>query len=106
MQNLRILLILLVLLSCSNEEEKRDISSVSRGDNNEDLSLLSEDFQEKIYSPLPNLHVAVGYGLANSILVVGDGESLIIDTMGGIETANRVIKDMGDLNPNKEIKIA
>ena len=106
MQNLRILLILLVLLSCSNEEEKRDISSVSRGENNEDLSLLSEDFQEKIYSPLPNLHVAVGYGLANSILVVGDGESLIIDTMGGIETANRVIKDMGDLNPNKEIKIA
>ena len=51
MQNLRILLILLVLLSCSNEEEKRDISSVSRGENNEDLSLLSEDFQEKIYSP-------------------------------------------------------
>ena len=49
MQNLRILLILLVLLSCSNEEEKRDISSVSRGENNEDLSLLSEDFQEKIY---------------------------------------------------------
>ena len=47
MQNLRILLILLVLLSCSNEEEKRDISSVSRGENNEDLSLLSEDFQEK-----------------------------------------------------------
>ena len=56
MQNLRILLILLALLSCSNEEEKKDISSVSRGENNEDLSLLSEDFQEKIYSPLPNLH--------------------------------------------------
>ena len=36
-------------------------------------------FEKDIYQIVDNVYVAIGYGLANSILIVGDGGNIIID---------------------------
>ena len=90
------LLLIILLSSCAdntnNSEQKSE--EVSAPDQNDDLKYLAQDFREKIYMPHENIKVAVGYGLANSILVLGNSQSLVVDTMGGIETASRVIADL------------
>ena len=90
------LLLIILLSSCSdntnNSEQKNE--EVSVPNQNDDLKYLAQDFREKIYTPHENIKVAVGYGLANSILVLGNSQSLVVDTMGGIETASRVIADL------------
>ena len=90
------LLLIILLSSCAdntnNSEQKSE--KVSAPDQNDDLKYLAQDFKEKIYIPHENIKVAVGYGLANSILVLGNSQSLVVDTMGGIETASRVIADL------------
>ena len=90
------LLLIILLSSCTdntnNSEQKNE--EVSAPNQNDDLKYLAQDFREKIYIPHENIKVAVGYGLANSILVLGNSQSLVVDTMGGIETASRVIADL------------
>jgi alkyl sulfatase BDS1-like metallo-beta-lactamase superfamily hydrolase len=90
------LLLIILLSSCAdntnNSEQNKE--EVSVPNQNEDLKYLAQDFREKIYTPHENIKVAVGYGLANSILVLGNSQSLVVDTMGGIETASRVITDL------------
>ena len=99
------LLLLIILLSaCADNTNNSEQKSKELGapNQNEDLKYLAQDFREKIYSPHENIKVAVGYGLANSILVLGNTQSLVVDTMGGIETANRVIDDL-DIPSNKPV---
>tara|TARA_B100002019_G_scaffold291573_1_gene312123 strand:- start:987 stop:2672 length:1686 start_codon:yes stop_codon:yes gene_type:complete len=88
-------------MSCSNEE----IPLISQDeirlrDNNEDLKNLSLEFAENIYQPHPDIVVAVGYGLANSIMIIGEKENFVIDTMGGIETAEKIINDFTSYSDN------
>ena len=99
------LLLLIILLSAcvdntNNSEQKSE--ELGAPNQNDDLKYLAQDFREKIYTPHENIKVAVGYGLANSILVLGNTQSLVVDTMGGIETANRVIDDL-DIPSNKPV---
>ena len=98
------LLLIILLSACAdntnNSEQKNE--EVSAPNQNDDLKYLAQDFREKIYTPHENIKVAVGYGLANSILVLGNTQSLVVDTMGGIETANRVIDDL-DIPSNKPV---
>ena len=98
------LLLIILLSSCAdntnNSEQKSE--EVSAPDQNDDLKYLAQDFREKIYMPHENIKVAVGYGLANSILVLGKSQSLVVDTMGGIETASRVIADL-DIPSDKPV---
>ena len=90
------LLLIILLSSCAddtnNSEQKSD--GLGSPNQNNDLKFLAQDFREQIHMPHENIKVAVGYGLANSILVMGNSESLVVDTMGGIETASRVITDL------------
>ena len=90
------LLLIILLSSCADNTNNLEQKSeeVSAPDQNDDLKYLAQDFREKIYMPHENIKVAVGYGLANSILVLGNSQSLVVDTMGGIETASRVIADL------------
>ena len=98
------LLLMILLSSCAdntnNSQQKNE--EVSVPNQNEDLKYLAQDFREKIYTPHENIKVAVGYGLANSLLVLGKSQSLVIDTMGGIETASRVIADL-DIPSDKPV---
>jgi len=98
------LLLMILLSSCAdntnNSQQKNE--EVSVPNQNDDLKYLAQDFREKIYTPHENIKVAVGYGLANSILVLGKSQSLVVDTMGGIETASRVIADL-DIPSDKPV---
>ena len=99
------LLLLIILLSaCADNTNNSEQKSEELGapNQNDDLKYLAQDFREKIYTPHENIKVAIGYGLANSILVLGNTQSLVVDTMGGIETANRVIDDL-DIPSNKPV---
>ncbi|MBW2697052.1 MAG: MBL fold metallo-hydrolase [Deltaproteobacteria bacterium] len=53
----------------------------------------SAEFERRIYEVTEGVHVAVGYGLANSILLVGDGGVVIVDTMESTESASAVMAD-------------
>ena len=106
MRIFQIYIILFLLSSCSEiDQDQNSEIKLKEGNVNEDLDLLRKDFEEQIVNPAPNVHVAVGFGLANSILIKGEGEDIIIDTMGGIETAQRIINEFEkiSLNQNKTV---
>ena len=98
------LLLIILLSACADNTNNSEQKSEGLGvpNQNEDLKYLAQDFREKIYTPHENIKVAVGYGLANSILVLGNTQSLVVDTMGGIETASRVIDDL-NIPSNKPV---
>ena len=98
------LLLIILLSACADNTNNSEQKSEELGapNQNDDLKYLAQDFREEIYTPHENIKVAVGYGLANSILVLGNTQSLVVDTMGGIETASRVIDDL-DIPSNKPV---
>ena len=64
------LLILLVMLSAcsdSGDDQNREIDLVVL----EDLIEHTKEFEKRVYSYESGLHIAVGYGIANSIMVEG-----------------------------------
>lgn len=46
-----------------------------------------------VLTVLPGIHCAVGYGLANSMLIEGDDGNIIIDTLESRESAEELKKD-------------
>lgn len=95
------LLAMTFIMSCSNEEIPLiSQDEIRHRDNNEDLKNLSLEFEENLYQPHPDIVVAVGYGLANSIMIIGEKENFVIDTMGGIETAEKIINDFTSYSDN------
>tara|TARA_Y100000389_G_scaffold146987_1_gene145822 strand:+ start:525 stop:2237 length:1713 start_codon:yes stop_codon:yes gene_type:complete len=64
-------------LSCSNSDDKTNTL-----DENFDKKISVDSdyyFEKDIYQVVDNVYVAIGYGLANSILIVGEGGNIIID---------------------------
>ena len=54
----------------------------------------SSEFNEKrIIQVIENIYVAIGYGLANCIMLVGDNGVVIIDTMESPEAAKEVLDE-------------
>ncbi|ADK85409.1 beta-lactamase domain protein [Desulfarculus baarsii DSM 2075] len=47
----------------------------------------NKDFPKEVIKLTDGVYVAVGYGLANSALIVGDGGNIIVDTMESVEEA-------------------
>lgn len=56
-----------------------------------DLQAHSEVFEKGVVQVTPNVHVAIGYGLANSIMIDGDNGLIIVDTMETTEEAEEVL---------------
>ena len=54
------------------------------------LERLNEEFQRTVYTVTDGVYQAVGFGIANSIMVEGDDCVFIIDVMGSMETAQAV----------------
>lgn len=69
----------------------------------EDLAAHSEEFRRGIESVIPGVWVAIGYGLANSILVEGDNGLIVIDTMASMESGRRVAREFRTLS-NKPLR--
>ncbi|URQ67472.1 MBL fold metallo-hydrolase [SAR86 cluster bacterium] len=66
----------------------------------EDLIAHSKEFQKELITVTDGVHVAVGYALANSILIEGEKTNIIIDTTGTEETAREVKNLFDTINPN------
>lgn len=60
----------------------------------------SEEFTQQIYSYDDGVHVAVGYGIANSYLIEGNNKNIIIDTTDSVFQAEKVYAKFNAINSN------
>ncbi len=74
------------LSACTQSEAPQ---SLNRGAN-PDLSAHTAEFKREVIKVTDGVYVAVGFGLANSILLVGEDGVIIIDTMESAEAAEAV----------------
>ena len=93
---IKLLVILQLFLSCS----ETTIVESTEPQTPEDLIAHSKEFQKELITVTDGVHVAVGYALANSILIEGEKTNIIIDTTGTEETAREVKDLFGAINPN------
>ena len=56
----------------------------------ETLKAHSAEFKKEVLTPAPGVHVAIGYGIANSILIEGDDGALLVDTTESLEAGREV----------------
>lgn len=56
----------------------------------EALNAHAEEFREEVIEVTEGVHVAVGFGIANSILIEGEDGLIIVDTMESLEAAGRI----------------
>ena len=61
------------------------------------LERLSEEFRREVYEVTDGVYQAVGFGIANSILVEGEECVFIVDVMGSMETAAEVKAEFGKI---------
>tara|TARA_Y100000768_G_scaffold114869_1_gene84731 strand:- start:296 stop:2011 length:1716 start_codon:yes stop_codon:yes gene_type:complete len=96
MRLLQLFFILQLFVSCS---ETITLES-SEPQTPNDLIAHSEEFKKELITVTDGVHVAVGYALANSILIEGENTNIIIDTTGTEETAREVKALFDAINPN------
>lgn len=88
-----------LVLSCSKTEpvliENQNISPSVQS-----LYEHSKEFTQQVYSYDGGIHAAVGYGIANSYLVEGDGSNIIIDATDSVFQAEKVYEQFVAINPN------
>jgi len=88
--------ILLLVFSCSETEPIEQAKEATP----EDLINHTEEFRKEIIEVTEGIHVAVGFALANAIMIEGDGSNIIIDTTGTVETAQEVKNLFDSINSN------
>ena len=88
--------ILLFIFSCSKTEPIEQAKEATP----EDLINHTEEFRKEIIEVTEGVHVAVGFALANAIMIEGDGSNIIIDTTGTVETAQEVKTLFDSINSN------
>jgi alkyl sulfatase BDS1-like metallo-beta-lactamase superfamily hydrolase len=54
------------------------------------LAAQGAEFERKLHRVTDGVHAAVGFGLANSILIEGDDCAFVVDVMGSLEAASEV----------------
>jgi len=80
----------LVLVSCQQPPATRVDPVAIEGGANPKLVAQTEEFERKVYTVTDGVYQAVGFGVANSIMVEGDECVFIVDVMGSMETAQEV----------------
>ena len=63
----------------------------------------TKHFERKIYMVADNVYSAVGFGLANSIMIEGDDGLIIVDTMESLQEARNVLGEFRKIS-NKPVK--
>ncbi|EMY59969.1 alkyl sulfatase dimerization domain-containing protein [Leptospira terpstrae] len=66
---------------------------VLKGSHEVHLENLNAEFEKKIYEVVPGVFSAVGYGIANSMLIVGKDGLIIIDTLDELRASKQVLED-------------
>ena len=95
------LLLLLIVTSCS--KEVNELPQIPKSSNVEALIAHSDEFKQELYSyntPGGFIHIAVGYGIANSIMVEGEGGNIIIDASDSVSEAKKVHQLFKSKNSN------
>jgi alkyl sulfatase BDS1-like metallo-beta-lactamase superfamily hydrolase len=89
---IRLLAVVLTLFvtACEAPREAEPEPAAVEGDANPKLVAHTEEFERKVYTVTEGVYQAVGFGVANSIMVEGDECVFIVDVMGSMETAKEV----------------
>ncbi len=87
MNRLNIFLVVVLLLSGCSEESALD----TKKNTPQDLIAHSETFKKGVVRVTDKVYVAIGYGLANSIMIEGHNGLIIVDTMETVEEGQEVL---------------
>ncbi len=85
-----------VLCGCSKGPAMKPEASVAAPP---DLAAHSQEFRKEIIRVAEGVHVAVGFGLANSVLLEGRDGVVIVDTMESAEAAQPVKEAFDKISP-------
>ena len=91
---------LIIFFSCKPEEEKLDIPKISSV---EKLIEHSNEFEQNVLTyetPGGKVHFAIGFGIANSIMVEGEEGNIIIDASDSTYEASEIYKRFKKLSDN------
>jgi alkyl sulfatase BDS1-like metallo-beta-lactamase superfamily hydrolase len=72
---------------------------------NPELSEHTKHFEKKVYRIADNVYSAVGWDLANTVLVEGTNGVIVVDTGGGINAAREVEKELRKLTGKPVVAI-
>ena len=94
-------LLLIIISACSDSNDTElNIPTVS---GLEKLIEHSKEFEQQVISyetPGGKIHFAIGFGIANSIMVEGEGGNIIIDAADSVYEAERIYKLFSEKNSN------
>ncbi len=95
--------LLCVLLSCKKKTqvlvENRQSTSLN------DLFEITADFEKQVLKVGEKTYVAIGYGLANSIMIEGDKGLVIIDAMESVQQGEAVMKAFREISDKPVLKL-
>ena len=63
-----------------------------------DLQAHSSEFRRSVIQAAPGVWVAVGFGIANSILIEGEDGAIVVDTMESLESAQAVAAEFAKVS--------
>jgi alkyl sulfatase BDS1-like metallo-beta-lactamase superfamily hydrolase len=95
-----ICLFCLLLGACNPRSEPRPVVAGPSAA----LNAHSAEFRRELIEVAEDIHVAVGYGLANSILLLGEDGFIVVDTMETVEEARRVNAEFRKLTGTRPLK--
>ncbi|EPG74326.1 metallo-beta-lactamase domain protein [Leptospira fainei serovar Hurstbridge str. BUT 6] len=78
---------LLTFISCSMSDSENTVRQ------NPKLGELDAEFERRIYKVADGIYSAVGYGIANSILIVGKDGLIIVDTLEDLKSGEEVLAE-------------
>jgi alkyl sulfatase BDS1-like metallo-beta-lactamase superfamily hydrolase len=85
------LLVACLVLACQRPKESAPPEPVKLdADVTAALERLNEEFRRNVYEVTDGVYQAVGFGIANSIMIEGEDCVFIVDVMGSMETAAEV----------------
>ena len=88
-----------LILSCS-KSDPIVTSDLNRSASVENLYKHSKEFTQNVYSHKNGIHSAVGFGIANSFLIEGEGTNIIIDATDSVYQAKKVYSKFQAINDN------
>ena len=91
-----LLISFIILSACSDslDDQTREIDTVVLAD----LIQHTKEFEKRVYSYENGLHIAVGYGIANSIMIEGVDGNIIIDASDSVAEAEEVYSHFSKIN--------
>ena len=86
-----LLILSFTILSCQDGGHKAGFKEKLTMDSS--LQKHSEEFKKGVVKVKENVYVGIGYGLANSIMIIGDDGIIIVDVMESGEAAKEVLAE-------------